>query len=101
LDFRGTIADPLWFYGIESDDARTIVDNMSQQTLRLAPELRLDKNALAAAESAIMGCEKLRTWATSLEMSGGMGCELWRLFYRTNFIGDLEQAVNKEVNREW
>jgi len=101
LDFRGTIADPLWFYGIESDDARTIVDNMSQQTLRLAPELRLDKNALEAAESAIMGCEKLRTWATSLEVSGGMGCELWRLFYRTNFIGDLEQAVNKEVNREW
>jgi len=47
-----------------------------------------------------VGCEKLRTWAASLEMSGGRGCELWRLFYRTNFVADLEQAVSKEGDRE-
>jgi len=101
LDFRGTIADPLWFYGVESDGARTIVENISAQTLRLSPESSPDKNALGKMESAIMGCEKLRTWATSLEMSGRTGCEPWRLFYGTNFVRDLEHAfVNKEEDRE-
>jgi len=100
LDFRGTIADPLWLYGIESDDVGTVVENISQQTLRLAPESRPDKYALGKVESAVMGCEKLRTWATCLEMSGGTGCEPWRLFYGTNFVGDLEQAVNRGRNRE-
>ena len=88
------------FYGIESDDARAVVENISKRTLRLAPESRLEENVLGDVESAIMGCEKLRTWATSLEMSGGTGCELWRLFYRTNFVGDLEHALSKEGYRE-
>lgn len=100
LDFRGTIADPLWFYGIDSDDAGTVLKNVSEQTLRLAPKSRLDNNALREVESAIMSCEKLKTWATTLELSGGKGCELWRLFYRTNFVADLEHAVNKAGNRE-
>jgi hypothetical protein len=101
LDFRGTIADPLWFYGIDSDDAAgTVVRNMLEQSFWLAPESSLDKNALDEAGSAILACEKLRTWATSLEMSSESGCELWRLFYKTNFVGDLEQVVNKARNRE-
>lgn len=101
LDFSGTIADPLWYYGIEGDEAGAVVKNLSQQMLRLPPGSEMDNATLEKAASGIEFCGKLRTWAKTLELSGsGGGCEPWRVFYRTNFMADLEQAVNKEVNRK-
>ncbi len=104
LDFKGTIADPLCFYGTESDKPKTIVAKVIAQHLRhLAPEPMREDTASVEAVLAIMLCAERSVDARTLELTdtgSSPGCDQWRHFYMEYFITGLERAVHQGVNRK-